>query len=126
VVTSNPASNTELAASDFTSLGTTDKGASTWSAGGWSTAGYNTITLSDNTLVAKEGITKLGVRQSNDLTNAQPTWSEGSNSEIQGYFAEETSTANDPKLVVTHAVAATGTANLFSGKIGGTLLTGKL
>lgn len=120
LVTSNPASNTALVSADYTTLGSAEKGTSGFSAGGWNTSGYNTISLNDTTLIAKTGITKLGVRQYNDYYDSAPTWEEGSNLEIQGYFADETGTGSDPKLVVTHAAAATGNkSNLMLLGIGG-------
>ena len=51
------------------------------------------------TWIDKTGYTKLGTRLSKDLDNSAPAAREY----IAGSFADETGTANDPKLVVVHS-----------------------
>jgi hypothetical protein len=107
IYTSAPASNTDLVAGDFDSLGTTSQTGSPISYASFSTTGYNDFTFNatGSGNVNKTGISKFGARNANyDVANTAPAlgWYQGSY--LQGYFADQTGTANDPKLVVTYSL----------------------
>ena len=57
--------------------------------------------------VNKTGVTKICTRLSGDLDNSDPGISPGGLDGVSASGAEETGTTQDPKLVVTHAAAAT-------------------
>ena len=111
IYTSNPASSTALAAGDFTSLGSVAQCDTAITYAGWSTAGYNDFTLNATGRgnVSKTGISKFGTRNVNyDVAAVAPAWSASTNSQLNCYQADQTGTANDPKLVVTYGMAFTG------------------
>ena len=104
LVASNPASNTALVGADYSTLGTT-RFAPDISYASYSTSAYNTFSLNASGLAAitKTGVSKFGLRSDNDLDNAAPTWSASAEPGIiQGYYADQAATTNDPKLEVTH------------------------
>ena len=109
VVSSNPASNTALAAGDYDTHGTTDFGNIESGSGTISTdsSTYNDITLnsSGRSAISLDSITKFGIRWEADRANAEPS-SATSGSQIIMLAADTASTSKDPKLVVTHAVAS--------------------
>lgn len=70
----------------------------------WSTSGYNDFTETGTNLqtsINKTGTTYLMVNGSRQEDNSEPTTAQ----DAEFYFADQTGTANDPKLVVTHAAA---------------------
>lgn len=73
----------------------------------WVNGSYNNYTLNATGLsnVSKTGITWYGLRHSNDFDNSEPATFNG-NSRIIPYFADQTGTTNDPKLVVVHTAVA--------------------
>ncbi len=105
IYSSNPASNTALANGDYDSLGSTAF-SSVISYANWDTAGYNDFVLnsSGKSAISKTGISKFGGRNANyDVANSAPsTPGVNGSSKLYCYFAEQTGTDNDPKLVVTH------------------------
>lgn len=109
LVEATTASNTALAVGDYDGYGTT-KLASDITMASWSTGAYKDFTLNGTgiALISKTGTTKLGLRTSGDVSNTAPT---GANT-AGVYFADQTGTTNDPKLVVTHSASASGPANL--------------
>ena len=103
VYSSNPASNTALAAGDFDSLGSTAF-ATAITYASFSATGYNDFTLNSSGIAAisKTGVSKFGVRNANyDAAGTPPTWSSTTYSRLYGYFAEQGS-GYKPKLVVTY------------------------
>jgi hypothetical protein len=105
VYTSSPASNTALASGDFDSLGATSQTGSPISYASWNTAGYNDFTYNATGIgnISKTSITKMGKRNVNrDVSNSEPGWVTVTASGLSGYYADQTGTANDPKLVVTY------------------------
>ena len=107
IYTSTPASNTGLVAGDYTQIGTTAQ-SSAISYASYSTSGYNDFVLNDLTKIDKTGISKFGARNANkDVANVAPNLG-GAFTGLQGYYADQTGTTNDPKLVIEHsAVVAT-------------------
>ena len=116
VVSSNPASNTAVATGDHTSLGTT-RYATDLAFASMASSQYNDITLNSSGIsaIAKDGITKLGVRIDLDLDNTTPTWGSYKATEFNVRGAEQTGTSADPKLVVTYTVVS-GPANVKTYK----------
>lgn len=107
LTSSAPASNTAIANSDYANLG--GPIGPTFSLGDWNSTGYNALTMySAADTINKSGVTKLGTRISGDANNIPPSSTPGAVSRVSCYFAEETGSGSDPKLVVTHAAAATG------------------
>jgi len=104
LVSSNPASTAALVNGDYDVYGTT-KYANNLTISGWNTAAYNNWTLNatGEGAIAKTGITKLGTRGENDRADSEPTVDATDRmSGATGYFADETGTTKDPKLVVVH------------------------
>ncbi len=103
LVTSNPASTSILAASDFQTVGTTKQAADITYAS-WTTVGYNDWTLNATGLgnISKNGISKFASALSCDIDNAAPTWASNAVSEMGVYQADQVGTTQDPKLVVTY------------------------
>lgn len=105
IYSSAPASNTALVAGDFDSLGSTAfSTAITFS--NWLTTGYNNFVLNANGLAAisKTGVSKFGLRNANyDAADSAPSWSSNLVSQFSNYWAEESGTSKDPKLVVVHS-----------------------
>jgi len=104
LVSSNPASNNDLVAGDYDSLGTT-RFATDITLASMSDSTYFDFTLNATGIAAinKTGITKLGCRMKRDIDNTAPTWGSDEESSVKCYQADEAGTASDPKLVVTHA-----------------------
>ena len=109
LVTSAPASNTDLDNGDFNSLGITKQATDITIAS--ITADSSTIT--DFTLnstgrdtISLTGITKFGIRILADLSDAEPTWVSGNASLVTIATAEETLSGDKrPVLTVTHSPA---------------------
>ena len=119
IVQSSPASNTEIVIDDFNNCGDTDdpdEGTDTAFEpySDWGADQYNDIVLNATGLswVAKDGITKLGVRSQDDCTDDDIGSRKYANG--RGYQGSETSgTSQDAKLAVTHAVASTFTPRVI-------------
>ena len=109
IVTSTPAINTDLSTADFDQMGTTEQHAAGQRKDitGISTGVYTDWTLDANGRgnTSKTSITKFGAREGHDLLNSAPVGT----SEVNFKTADTAGTTEDPKLVVTHAVAATST-----------------
>lgn len=113
LVASTPASNTSLATSDYSQLGSTDFGRSVILDNIVSDGStYNDITINSTgrATISKTGITKFGLRFGWDFDNTTTglTWSSGDRTRVGWYYADEAGTSRDPKLVVTHAAPVTG------------------
>jgi hypothetical protein len=104
VVSSNPASNTALGTDDYDQAGTTAYS---------STVDFGSLVANDSTYndlsfnatgksnIDKNGVSKFALREGHDMENASIA-SNSSNS-IEHYWADQTGTSQDPKLVVVHA-----------------------
>lgn len=112
VVQSSPASNTALVDDDYDQCGDAidnpTEGATRIDLGSISTGAYTdwTLNATGEGWVGKGAgsITKLGTREGHDAIDSAIT---GTNDNIiVGYFAEQTGTANDPKLVVNYTVVS--------------------
>lgn len=103
VVSSNPASNTDLVPADYGTLGTTryatDIDITNITVGQYTDWDLNSSGIA---AISKTGITKLGVRLSGDIDNIEPTWQASLVGEINARFADYGST--QPKLVVNYTI----------------------
>lgn len=110
VVQSNPASNTALSTADYDQCGdavtSPTKGASDVDTTTLTTSAYTDFALNASGIgwVSKTGVTKLGVRNGQDMDNANPGNS-GDGQYLHVLFAETASTTSDPKLVVTYSTS---------------------
>lgn len=105
IVSSNPASNTSLIFADFDQIGSTKLSDTVQDLGTYnSSAAYfdfalNAVGISN---INKTGISKFGIRPNNDFSDSTiPT----ARSYGSIFFADETGTTKDPKLVVVHSLA---------------------
>ena len=108
IYTSTPASNTAIATADYIQVGTTAQAtARVFSA--FSASAYNDFVLNATGLgnISKTGITKFGMRIVHDADNTEPTFEASKDCLIKANSADQTGTANDPKLVVVHSAVAT-------------------
>lgn len=115
IYSSAPASNTALANADYGTLGTTSYTSAPISYASWASS-YNDFTLNATGIaaIAKTGVSKFGARESTyDAGNTAPTWSSGATMTMEGYFADQTGSSNDPKLVVTYTVPTVGLITLL-------------
>jgi hypothetical protein len=104
----NPASTTALAADDYTNRGSnmsTEYGSSRLNFSSVSTGTYNAFSLNATGLanIDKAGITKLGLRASQDFDNSPGTWTSTLASYIDANYSEATGTSTDPTLVVVYS-----------------------
>jgi hypothetical protein len=105
IYSSNPASNTDVVAGDYDSLGSTAFSTAITYAN-WVVPGYNDFTLNSSGIAAisKTGISKFGTRNANyDVSETAPSWTSDTYSFLRSYFAEQGS-GYEPKLVVTYSV----------------------
>ena len=111
VVGSTPASDNDLASSDFSQLGTTSFGYLTLST--ITTSQYNDVTLNASGVsnISKTGISKFGLRFGFDGMSETPTWSSGATNQ-SGCYSGDNAT-NKYKLVVTYTLPSTNTGNFF-------------
>ncbi len=128
VVTTNPASNTTLAASDYLQTGDILQ-APIITLANITTNAYNDFALNSTGLsnISKTGVTKFGMRLDADRTNTEPTYC-NCNSDASFSSADTIGTTQDPKLVVVHsAPTSSGTitrvVNGGNSILGGSSLT---
>ena len=117
VVQSSPASNTALVTGDFNQCGSVDDPAEGIDSGNrfdphddFTTSQYNDIDLNSTGIgwIAKDGITKLGIRNMPDITD-DDIGSNKHNDYMNVGTADQAGTSKDPKLTVTHAAPTTFT-----------------
>lgn len=102
-----PASNTELVAGDFDSLGTTIL-SDVVTYAGWDTTGYNDFTLNATGLaeISLTGITRLGLRdKAYDADGGACPWVNGANTNMLGWSADKGG-GFVPKMVITYTLPA--------------------
>jgi hypothetical protein len=112
IYSSNPSSNTDLIASDYGTLGTTELSTNI-SYTSWTVGSYNNFAGIPITI---GGITKLGTRSTRDATGVEPTIPGAGGSQLLSYIASQTSdytgTSRDPKLVIDYSGMATISNNV--------------
>lgn len=117
VVTTNPASNTNLVQADFNAAGKSrsaldspTEGATRISFASLTTSAYNGNSLNATGLswINKTGVSKFGLNEAEfDIDNVDPD-----NLSYASFIAADTAgTSTDPKLVVVYTVAGGGTTN---------------
>ena len=110
VVSSSPAINTAVAASDYAiaNFGTATRYATDKTITSLSTSGYNdwTLNASGIAIVSKTGITKLATLMSGDIDNSAPSTTPNSNCYFNVYHSDNGS--NKPKLVITYTLPTGG------------------
>ena len=112
LVGSTPANNNAVVGGDFDQLGTTLY-SSVKAYADFSVDAYNDYTLNTagKSAISTTGITRLGIRndyydiQGNTPPNASPM---GIANRTDGYFADQTGTTSDPKLVIDYTEASSG------------------
>lgn len=118
IYSSDPASNTGLAAGDFDSLGSTALCDTAITHTNFSTTGYNDFALNSSGIsnVNTTGISKFGTRNSNwDAAGTAPTWSSGVIARMNAVMADEDGTDYDPRLVLTYTPGSTAVPIADSG-----------
>jgi hypothetical protein len=116
IYTSNPASTSTIVASDYSNLGSISQTGSPISYASFSASGYNDFPFNATGIgnISIDGISKFGARNANyDVSGSTPTWSSSSEHSMTGYYADQTGTDNDPKLVVTYTLPATSNFLMF-------------
>lgn len=114
IVSSNPASDTALANSDYGNLGTTSFGY--LADASISASQYNDFTLNASGLsaISKTSLSKFGMKIDIDFTGTgDGATGNGYDRYYNFYSSRRTGTANDPKLVVTYTLPATTNAIFF-------------
>ena len=107
VYAATPAANNSLSASDYGQIGSVSQTGSPISYAAWNTAGYNPFTFNATGVanIAAAGISRFGTRNANyDVANTAPPWVITSNAFVESYHADQTGSANDPKLDVTYSI----------------------
>lgn len=105
IYASTPASNTDLVTDDFDQVGSTAF-ATAITYANWSTSAYNDFALNASGLAAitKTGVSKFSARNAAyDVADSQATWGATAEAGVQGFYADQTGTTSDPKLVVIHS-----------------------
>lgn len=127
LLSSNPATNTDIVTADYGTLGST-LFATNLVYSTFSTSAYNDQALNANGIsnISKTGVSKFGIKAICDHNASDPGFtSAAQEGNLSGKFADQAGTTNDPKLVVTHGVAGGQTAHGFgfhgigSGSAGG-------
>ena len=109
LVESNPASNTAIANSDLEgNVSYTTKFASDAVLADFVDGTYEDFSLNASGIanISLTGVSKFGLKTDWDVDDTEPTWSSFGLERLPLYFADESGTTNDPKLVVEHAAAA--------------------
>ena len=107
IYTSTPASNTDIVAGDFDAIGSTSQTGSPVTWANLNAAGYTDFTFdaTGRGNVSKTSISKFGARNANyDVAATPPSWSSNHETDLAIYFADQSGTSNDPKLVVTYTL----------------------
>lgn len=113
IYTSNPASNTTLIGTDYSTLGSVSQTGAPIPYASFVTAAYNDFTFNATGIsnVSKTGISKFGGRNANyDVAAVAPTWSSFGFTRDLVNFADFAGTTSDPKLVVTYGAAPPASA----------------
>ena len=103
LVSSAPATNTNLITSDYNDVGATEYG-SVPDIGSLTTGAYNVITLTEagRETISKTGVSKFAVREGHDFDDAAPV----ANNTVTVSSADHAGTSQDPKLTVTYTAAS--------------------
>jgi hypothetical protein len=110
----NPASTSSIAVGDYSAgitLNSPTEYNTRFAFSSWSTSAYNDISFNANGIsaIAKTGISKFMTRSSLDIDNSAPT----DFNIIDAYYADQTGTSQDPKLVITYS-SSSANPNFFA------------
>jgi len=97
-------------------VGNVTKFASDINVASWNTSGFNNFALNASGIahINKTGVSIFSGRHKADVEDVAPTHPGAQRDSIaNGYFADQTGTSNDPKLVVEHSAAAPVANNGF-------------
>lgn len=113
LVTTTPASNTAIVASDFPNQAAVAQAGDLLSSTLKSDGTYNTMTLNATGMgnISLTSITKFGIRGIADATNTAPSWSSSALGRCYGAYAETALTTSDPELTVTYGSPAKAVSN---------------
>lgn len=113
ITSSSPAADNALATSDYGSVGST-KLAEDFDITNWAQA-YNDFALNASGIAAinTTGISKFAGRISADVENSPPSWASNTGVGVGSFFADQTGTTKDPKLVVEHSASTTSNSYLL-------------
>lgn len=114
LVSSAPATNTNLITADYNDVGSTEYG-SVPDIGSLTLSAYNVITLTEagRNTISKTGVSKFAVREGHDFDDSAPV----GNNTVTVSSADHSGTSQDPKLTVTYTAPATpgdGLSVMFS------------
>jgi len=107
IVTTTPASNTDLVVGDFDQVGSVRQSDTDISYSSWDTTGYNDYVLNSTgrNNISLVGVSKFGAIEKKDFSNTEPSRPSNSTQDrLRAYMADELGTTKDPKLVVEHGV----------------------
>jgi hypothetical protein len=109
IVAATPAATNNLAASDYSQLGTTVF--ATQAVSGISVAQYYDFTLDANGIanISKTGISKFGVRARGDIESSTPS----AGNYVSWKSSDNAGTSTDPKLVVTYTASINSNFLMF-------------
>jgi len=107
IYSSNPASNTALVAGDYDTVGDTLL-SSEVAFSAISGSAVFTFNGTGEASIAKTGISKYSMRIDYDVSDTAMTWGASQQTRWNTRFADQTGTSVDPKLVVEHTAAVTG------------------
>lgn len=107
LTSSSPAADNTLTTADYNQVGTTDfatrKAVTAFTTGAYKDYSLNASGLSN---IDGAGISKFALRIGRDIDNS-PSWESNKEAAPNLYWADQTGTTNDPKLVVEHAAGGT-------------------
>jgi hypothetical protein len=106
VYTAAPASNTALATTDMPLVGSVSQTGSALAYASFSTTGYNDFTFNatGRSNIATSGVSKFSIRTANyDAAATGPPYLASTETSVTGFFADQSGSVGDPKLVVTYA-----------------------
>ena len=108
IVSNTQASNNDLVNSDWGTSGAVSFSSKTYA--NFSVTSYNDYTLDSNGIanLVLGGVSKFGWRDYNDLVNSVITFSGNKNDSVVAQSSFYSGTTQDPKLVVTYTLPATG------------------
>jgi hypothetical protein len=107
VVSFSPVDYNVITTSDYSHFGSTSYSNIAYS--GYSVTSYNEFVLGSTgyATISKVGKSAFGVRIQADQSDTPPTWESSAAILYAAYFADNTGTTNDPKLVVTYSASVT-------------------
>ena len=119
IVSSNPTSNTALTLSDFSQLGTTEwsdqKDLTGMGTGQYVNFVYNATGRAQLTADGSYRILKTGLREGHDITNNSVPYTTEKQSGIwNAYYADQSGTTQDPKLVIEHTAPPSAPTDLLT------------